>query len=305
VRKVEGRAVRMCSGQRVVLTMLCALSVGMAASALAQDQPPPEARAPSRKKGGGARASAGDPAEFDRRAAEIWVALADVKLASEYAESVLHKSFGFQDQTVSTALHASNESFKQARARLIAGPDDARRRAASDITRSATAVERYIELVTKSIASAQSKNGWAGEPNDQFSQALAVVPTMDWSEDTWRVLRHSAAFAAALPVAARVGLGLSADPAGFDFGAGVLHSDPQKVLFVRKDGVADDLGLESGDRVLSADGKTVASIWELQKLLVASTGKKIDIEVERKGKKKIRKAKVPERLPELAVGGRR
>ena len=290
---------------KLTWAVLAALLSGFAINALAQDQPPPDARAPSKKGRGGARGSTGDPGEFDRRAAEVWLALADAKLASEYAESVLHKSFGFQDQSVSTALHSTNEGFKQARARVSAAPDEARKRVAAEIARSATAVDRYIALVTKSIASAQSKNGWAGEPNDQFSQALAVVPEMNWSEDAWRVLRQSTAFAAALPMAERAALALTKDPAGFDLGAGVLHAEPQKVFLVRKDSVADSLGLESGDRVLSAGGKALGSVWDLQQLLAASTGKKIDIEVERKGKKKVRSVKVPEKLPGPAAGGRR
>jgi hypothetical protein len=291
---------------RLALAVLAAVSLGVAANALAQDAPPPDARAPSKKGRGAAHnTSTGDPTEFDRRAAEVWLALADVKLASDYAELVLHKSFGFQDQSVSTALHSTHEGLKQARTHLSAGPDEARRRVASDITRSATAVDRYIELVTKSIASAQSKNGWAGEPNDQFSQALAVVPEMSWSDETWRVLKHSAAFAAALPMPERVSLELANDPGGFDFGAGVLHSEPQKLFLVRKDSIADGLGLESGDRVVSADGKPLGSVWELQQVLAASTGKKVAIEVEHKGKKRSRTVKVPERLPALGAAGRR
>jgi regulator of sigma E protease len=105
-------------------------------------------------------------------------------------------------------------------------------------------------------------------------------------------------------MAERVALDLTKDPARFDLGAGVLHTEPQTVFFVRKDGVADTLGLESGDRVLSADGKALGSVWELQKLVAVSAGKKIDIEVERKGKKKVRKVKVPDRLPEIAAGSR-
>ena len=289
----------------LALAVLAAVLSGAAVNAVAQDQPPPDAHGPSKKPRGGAHASAGDPTEFDRRAAEVWLALGDVKLASEYAEVVLHKSFGFQDQTVSTALHSTNEGYKQARAHLSAAPDEARKRVAAEITRSGTAVDRYIVLVTKSIASAQSKNGWAGEPNDQFSQALAVVPEMNWSEEAWRVLRQSAAFAAALPMAERVALDLTKDPARFDFGAGVLHSEPQKLFLVRKDSVADGLGLESGDRVVSADGKTLGSVWELQQALAASAGKKMTIEVERKGKKKSRAVKVPERLPAPGAAGRR
>jgi hypothetical protein len=290
---------------KLARAVLAALLFGAAGNALAQEQPPPDARAPSKRgRPGGAR-NAGDPGEFDRRAAEVWLALTDLKLASEYAESVLHKSFGFQDQSVSTALHSTHEGLKLARGHLVAGPDDARKRVAAEITRSATAADRYIELVTKSIASAQSKNGWAGEPNDQFSQALAVVPTMSWSEESWRVLRHSAAFAAALPLAERVALDLAKDPAGFDFGVGVLHSEPQKLFLVRKDGIADSLGFESGDRILSADGKTLGSVWELQQFLVSSTGRKVDIEVEHKGKKKVRKVKVPDKLAGPAKGNRR
>jgi hypothetical protein len=289
------------TGVGVILVLL----LGAAPYALAQqDQVPPDPLA-SGKKGTKGPPRVPDSSEFDRRAAEMCVALADVKLASEYAASVLRKSFGFHDQSVSRALHAAHESFKQARTRMLAGPDESRRRVAAEITRSGTAVDRYIELVTKSIASAQSKNSWAGEPSDLFAQAVAVEPSMSWSDDAWRVLRSSVVFSAALPADERVRLGLAKDAAGFDLGVGVLHSETNKLLLVRKGGLAGKLGFEAGDQIASVDGKAVKSIWEFQQLLLASAGQRIEVEVERQGKKRVRKIRVPDQLAPPAAGDQR
>jgi hypothetical protein len=284
--------------------VILALVLGAAPCALAQqDPPPPDPRPSGNRPTKGPRVP--DSSEFDRRAAEMCVALADVKLASEYAALVLRKSFGFHDQSVSRALHASHESFKQARTRMIAGPDESRRRVAAEITRSGTAVDRYIELVTKSIASAQSKNSWAGEPSDLFAQAVAVEPSMSWSDDAWRVLRSSVVFSTALPSDERARLGLAKDAAGFDLGVGVLHSDTSRLLLVRKGGLAGKLGFEAGDQIASVDGKAVKSIWEFQQLLLASAGQRLEVEVERQGKKRVRKIRVPDQLAPPAAGDQR
>lgn len=270
--------------------LLVLLSCGQLSTAVAQDLPPPDVRGSSKK---GRAGGSGGPAEFDRRAAEYYVALGDVKLASEYAEVVLRKSFGFNDQSVSTALHSTHERVKLVRARVGAGSDAPRRQVAAEIVRSATAADRYVELVTKSIASAQSKSSWAGEPNDLFAQAVAVAGGLALSGEAVRILKASATFGAALPPGERARLGLLKDSSGLDLGVGVLSAEPATLFLVRKDGLGDKLGFESGDRILSVGGRTVASVWELQQALVASAGQKIEVVVERKGKEKKRKISVP------------
>jgi hypothetical protein len=275
--------------------LLAVLLGGLVATAVAQDLPPPDVRGSSKKGKGGS--SGASPAEFDRRAAEYYLALGDVKLASEYAELVLRRSFGFNDQSVSTALHGAHERVKQARARVSAGSDAPRRQVSAEIARSATAADRYVELVTKSIASAQSKNSWAGEPNDLFAQAVAVAKSLELSSETLRVLKGSASFAAALPLSERARLGLAKDPSGLDLDVGVLSGEPQVLFVVRKDGLADKLGFESGDRIVSAGGQALSSVWELQQTLAANAGKKVEVEVERKGKTKKRKISAPESRP--------
>jgi membrane-associated protease RseP (regulator of RpoE activity) len=242
----------------------------------------------------------GSSAEFDRRLAPVWVALVDVKVASEYAESILKDSAGFRVPAVGGVLKITHDAFKEARKRIGPAPDKAHRRIAEEVAHSAGLVDRYVDLVTKAIAAAQAAGSWSGDPERLFSQAQAILPGVDWSDETWRALKQSRPFVEALPLEERVQRGLAQDPAGFDLGARALDRDPKTVLVVREDSLAEQLGLEPGDRLVSVDGAALASLWELKKVLAARTGARIELVTERKDKSRRRKIKVPDVLGQAA-----
>jgi hypothetical protein len=119
------------------------------------------------------------------------------------------------------------------------------------------------------------------------------LPGAEWSAETKRVLNASQAFVAALPPDEQARRGLSKQqPAGFDLGARALYSDPSYIVSVTKDGLADELGLKPGDRLHS-----VKSLWELKLQMVQYTGKRLNVDLERKGKREIRELRVPTAFP--------
>jgi hypothetical protein len=146
--------------------------------------------------------------------------------------------------------------------------------------------------VTKAIASAQSANSWAGEPSRSYSQAAAMLPGTKWSAETWRLLRASPAFVQGLPLEEQARLGLVSHLAGFELGAWALYSDPQRIISVAKGGVADELGLKAGDRLVS-----FKSLWDLKLQLVQDVGKRVEVEIERKGRRVTQALKVPTSFP--------
>jgi hypothetical protein len=233
--------------------------------------------------------------EFDRRAAGVRKAMADLEAAAEAARETLGRSFGFHNQDVSTTIFSAQQSLKAEMQafRAVQTTDASRRRVAEDLTRAATIAEQYVDVVTKAIASAQSANSWAGEPNRIYSQAAATLTGTKWSPGTWQLLRASPAFCHALPLEEQARLGLVQHAAAFDLGAEALSAEPQRIVSVTKKGLADQLGLRNGDRLV-----TLKSLWDLKVELAQNPGKRIDVEIERKGQREIQAARVPTSFPD-------
>jgi hypothetical protein len=232
--------------------------------------------------------------EFDRRAAGVRKAMADLAVAADCARETLGHSFGFHNQDVSTTVFSAQQSLKAEMEafRAVQTTDSARKRMAEDLNRAATIAEQYVEVVTKAIAAAQSANSWAGEPNRTYSQAAATLSGTKWSTETWQLLRASAAFAEALPPEEQARLGLSRQLAAFDLGAQALYVDPQRIVGVAKGGLADELGFKAGDRLV-----TLKSLWALKVDLVQYTGQRVDVEIERKGRREALTIRVPTSFP--------
>jgi len=233
--------------------------------------------------------------EFDRRAAGVRKAMADLAVAADFAREALGKSFGFHNQDVSTTIFSAQQSLKaQMEAfRAVQTNDSARKRVAEDLNRAATVAEQYVDVATKAIAAAQSANSWAGEPNRTFSQAAATLPGTKWSAETWQLLRASAAFSEALPAEEQARLSLGRQQlATFDLGAQALYVEPQRIVSVAKSGLADELGFKAGDRLVA-----LKSLWDLKLQLVQYTGQRFDVEIERKGRRETVTLRVPTSFP--------
>jgi hypothetical protein len=240
--------------------------------------------------------SSGD--DFDRAAAGVWLGLSDLRTAGDYVASVVTRSWGFHDPGLSTALHTANEYLKQKveDMKRLAPGNPARRKVVDDCTRVAGVAAQYVDLMTKAITEAQKANSWMGSPNDMFSQARALQPGIAFPADAVALLKPSKAFAEALPVERRPELGLPGDPRDFRLGATNYQGTPNVLAAVVKNGLADKLGFRTGDRLVSANGQAVASVWELKLALRAGAGKTLRVLFEREGKEQDRELKVPASL---------
>lgn len=237
--------------------------------------------------------------DFDRAVAGVWLGLSDLRVAGDYVSSIVQRSWGFHDPGLSTALHTAHEYLKgkvEDLKRLAPG-NPSRRKIVDDCTRVAGIAAQYVDLMTKAITEAQKANSWMGNPNDMFSQARALEPGIAFPADAIGQLKGSKAFVDALPVEHRPELGLPGDPRDFRFGAGNYQGTPNVLAAVVKNGVADKLGLRTGDRLVSVNGQNVASVWDLKVALRANAGKSVRLVFEREGKEENREVKVPASLP--------
>ncbi len=91
-------------------------------------------------------------------------------------------------------------------------------------------------------------------------------------------------------------LGLAADARDFDLGAKSFQSTPNMLAVVTKGGLAHELGFRAGDRLVSANGQPVSSIWDLKLVMNANMAKKIRVVFEREGKREVHEIKIPARI---------
>jgi PDZ domain-containing protein len=240
------------------------------------------------------------PEDFDRQAARVWMAVSDLKVAGAYASSILDKSFGFHNRDLSTALFTAHEFLKREMEEFkkFTTNDAARKRFQDDMVALAGTAEKYVDLLTKAISSAQSAGSWLGEPQNMYSQARALERTMVLPTESLPVLRSSQAFKDALPVDRQVSAGLARDPRDFDLGADYYASTPRMLAVVEKNGLADDLGFKAGDVLVSANGRPVGTVWDLKLAMRQNAGKKVPVVIEREGRQQAREIKVPSSLPQ-------
>ena len=235
------------------------------------------------------------PEDFDRQAARVWLAVSDLKVAGAYAASILDKAWGFHNKDLSTALYTAHEFLKREMEEFkkFTTNDAVRKRFHDDVVALAGTAEKYVDLLTKAIASAQQANSWLGEPANMYSQARALERTMTLPTEALETLRASQAFKAALPVDRQVSAGLARDPRDFNFGADYYASTPRMLAVVAKDGLADDLGFKAGDVLVSANGRPVQTVWDLKLAMRQNAGKKVAVVFEREGRQQSREIRVP------------
>jgi hypothetical protein len=239
------------------------------------------------------------PEDFDRQAARVWLAVSDLKVAGAYASSILDRDWGFHNRDLSTALFTAHEFLKREMEdfKKFTTNDAVRKRFLDDMVALAGVAEKYVDLLTKAIAAAQSANSWMGEPANMYAQARALERTMVLPTEALAALRASQAFKDALPVDRQVSAGIAKDPRDFDLGADYYASTPRMLAVVEKKGLADDLGFKAGDVLVSANGRPVASVWDLKLAMRQNVGKKVSVVFEREGRQQSREVRVPSSLP--------
>ena len=185
------------------------------------------------------------------------------------------------------------EDFKK----IVPAPgDQLRRRIVDDMTAVGATADKYVDFLTKSISAAQQANSWLGEPLNLYSQAKALEPTLVLPANTMSELKSSKAFQDALPPDHRPQIGLPPDNRDFNMGADYYYSTPNLLAVVTKGGLADNWGFKAGDRILSVNGKPIASIWDFKMALRQSPGGQMQVVYERGGKRETRDFKVPGQL---------
>ncbi len=118
--------------------------------------------------------------------------------------------------------------------------------------------------------------------------------------DFRRLAEISPEFMKALPIEMRYFLGLAERRSKLYLGAQVSSVKPY-YLINSGTGLADKLGLRSGDTIISAGGREFQAtddIEEFKLLIEANLGRVLEVVVDRKGKRKTLQSNIPAKMPE-------
>lgn len=243
--------------------------------------------------------AATDPAEFDRAAARVWAALDDMLVAGQHVGKQLNKSFGFHDKTLTTTIYTAQQSLRRQvdEFKKFTPGDPSRQRITTELVRAATDADKYVDLMAQSISAAQQANSWYGQPLQLYGQAKALETMIVPAAPIVAEMKASSALVSAVPSDHRARLGLGRDAQDFDLGARAFDGAPQTLSVVAKGGMAEDMGFKSGDKLVSAAGRPVASVAEFKQILKANAGRKISVTFERAGKMQSKDISVPGSLP--------
>jgi S1-C subfamily serine protease len=103
-------------------------------------------------------------------------------------------------------------------------------------------------------------------------------------------------------------LGVSDRPSRLFLGVYVSSQQPCRLLSTDAKGLADKLGLRSGDTIVSAAGKAFHETDDIEgfKLVIeANLGRTIGVTVSRNGKPRVLSVKVPAEMPAAFLRGQR
>jgi S1-C subfamily serine protease len=182
----------------------------------------------------------------------------------------------------------------------ITSVDSSRELAKGDLIRNLQSIASAGELLSKGIVMAGKSDGWGSAASDLSKQATSYII------DIFRlgIFDRAQALVAAepdilenCPVSLRDFVRKNGDETGFDLGAVAFTDfDDRYLVVVHKSGIAEKIGLRSGDRIVSIEGNAVADILSFKKELIRFAGSKVKIVVQRENRERSFGVKVPAKL---------
>lgn len=239
--------------------------------------------------------------EFDRVLGEVWFSYWDACTWYNFTlDQRVDKPNGYRDGVPPTLYTAAAELYASAeKLRRLSPPDPVREKVREWHLVAATKLESGFRLLVEAILAATKAGGWDTNATAVLDLASNKVkmPEPYPVTDLEGLIRKSKVLAM---------LKLSGeDPPGestgaeFDLGATSLHRDPLLFLLIKPKGLAAELGLEPGDRIVAVDEMPLKGLTDLKLAIRAAAGGVLDLTVRRKEKDLGLHCKVPRALPEL------
>ncbi|MCX8160383.1 MAG: trypsin-like peptidase domain-containing protein [Candidatus Saccharicenans sp.] len=162
-----------------------------------------------------------------------------------------------------------------------------------------------VEEFIKSVVIGQQFKDWNAQAQDMYRRSQATLETVESLKQAKKSLlrelyEKSSVFQEKLPKAVAYNFGLLDRPSNFKLGLVSFAQDEFYVMATKKGSLAGKLGLWGGDRIISAAGRSFGpedTIEDFKLVLMSNLGKQIEVVVERNGKPKVLKMKVPAEIP--------
>lgn len=156
------------------------------------------------------------------------------------------------------------------------------------------ACNNYILAIT----TVQKTRDWAGEPNNYISKVSACfsnlkpIPYNDILS-----CAKSKSFSDELPIDLKYSYGIIESKSGFKLAIDCYSRNPLYLVTVYEDGFAYKLGFRNEDKLLAVNNKSLYTLEDFKVIIKDNLGKRIEVQIERDGKKKTLSIKLPKELP--------
>ncbi len=241
-------------------------------------------------------------AESDQLLADAFVALAYAAQVGHCAdELVARRQWAFRYGVPSDTYSAMQGVETSLAALYNAGTtNEDRAYLLKDLVEKLSKAREVLDLQSASIKAAQRQGGWLGEPNDLLAKSRAASRALALSPRSLQLMRSTASLLDRLPEDLQETTNVKRHST-IKLGVYFLPAPSLLVFKVVAKSLAEDLGIRPGDALRSIDGQPIRSVVGLKRLLAERAGKRVEITVQRDGKERVLKAKVPRDLSRYSV----
>jgi C-terminal processing protease CtpA/Prc len=163
-----------------------------------------------------------------------------------------------------------------------------------------------VDEFVRAVVIGQQMKDWGAQAQDMYRRSQASwqmvrsIRTARLAELT-ELYDSSPVFKEKLPTQAAYRLGIIESRAKWNSGIISFANDPLFIVILKNTSFAFKLGFRSGDRIVSLAGRLFGSgdtVEDVKSTIMDNLGKQVEAVVERAGKNKTLKLKIPARIPE-------
>lgn len=228
---------------------------------------------------------------------------ADCQATSQYVmQTIIQRENGFKDGVPALLYEQMANIDGRLRALQTANAsDDVRRETRDQLTEALNKMKDGLDLLSKSIMSAQAAYGWTADPVDLYHRAMGTVKSAGTDRDSVVAFLQLPDVKKRVPEWMLESYGLAKDPVGFRLDTVSLVGSPLEFLVVPTTSFAATLGFVHGDKLQTVEGKPVGSLDDFKARIKRSLGTTLKVGVLRQGKAVEFDMKVPNEIPATSL----
>lgn len=208
---------------------------------------------------------------------------------------------------VSTELYAAQQKTEQI-LKKIAGlkiNDPVRKKAVQAVLEIGSKRYEAVDAFIKAVVIGQEYKDWGASAKDMYNRSQASWQIADnlietKKNDLIELYNSSTVFKEKLLKPLAFSFGILEPSTQLDLGVVSFPQAPFYIITTKKVSFAEKLGFWSGDRIISVAGRTFGpqdTLEDLKETLMNNLGQQVEAVVERNGKEKILKLKIPREIP--------